>query len=908
LAGAPELPNVCRSIIIPDDAEMTVRVVSADYYDVKDVAIAPSKGVLPRTVDPDSVPYTFGAEYDTDAFYPGPLATLRTPYVMRDYRGVVIELNPLQFNPQTGVLRVYTDVTLEVVATGLGRANLLTHKPPTLSRTFHQIYSRHFLNYGERYEPLDETGDLLIICHDAWIPNMQPFVDHKNAIGISTTIVGVSTIGNNHTQIKNHIQGVYDSSDLAFVLLVGDGAQVDTPYASGGSSDPSYSLLAGGDHYPDILVGRFSAETPAQVDTQVQRSVEYEMLGATGQPWFKKATGVASAEGAGIGDDGEADWVHMDNIRDDLLDYEYTVVDQIYDPGASASSVTAALNEGRGLVNYCGHGSTTSWGTTGFSTTHINQLVNDNMLPFINSVACVNGQFDGYTCFAEAWLRATHDGEPTGAIAVYASSVNQSWAPPMCAQDETVDLLVADAYFSVGALFFAGSCQMMDEYGYDGIAMFDTWHIFGDPSLMVRPSGFALAPDPLGLELCSPPDDQAVFTIQVRALGDFDELVTLSADGAPAGATIDFTVDSGVPPFTTTLTVGNLAGADAGHYTISISGTSASADGGSAVTLDIANGVPEEPVLTSPPDGELGVALQPVLTWEAVDDAIEYELQVATDATFTNVIHSATTAATSHTVDPALDGMTRYYWRVRGTNACGAGDYSAAFDFVTVNRIMPIAYDLQNGEGGTYTYYDDIYDGDGDPTQALAWLTGGLGELTDGVIAAGHWNETPGPYIGWKTIDPTITFHFDGEVDINVVTLYLDDSGGGGGVYAPEDVIISMGGTTLTFPCTDPPGDEPFAFTCEDLGLHGDTLEVTIADYSSYYSYMMLTEVEIYGLAGIEGDVDGDGDVDLADLSALLAAYEACDGDTFYNPDADFDGSGCVDLTDLATLLAAYGS
>jgi hypothetical protein len=55
------------------------------------------------------------------------------------------------------------------------------------------------------------------------------------------------------------------------------------------------------------------------------------------------------------------------------------------------------------------------------------------------------------------------------------------------------------------------------------------------------------------------------------------------------------------------------------------------------------------------------------------------------------------------------------------------------------------------------------------------------------------------------------------------------------------------------------------------------------------------------------GDIDGDGDTDLADLAALLAAYDTCTGDPGFNPDADFDTSGCVDLSDLAFLLADYG-
>ncbi|MBU0617429.1 MAG: hypothetical protein KKI02_06915 [Planctomycetes bacterium] len=54
------------------------------------------------------------------------------------------------------------------------------------------------------------------------------------------------------------------------------------------------------------------------------------------------------------------------------------------------------------------------------------------------------------------------------------------------------------------------------------------------------------------------------------------------------------------------------------------------------------------------------------------------------------------------------------------------------------------------------------------------------------------------------------------------------------------------------------------------------------------------------------GDLDGDGDVDLADLAQLLANYGTTEGAVY--EDGDLDGDGDVDLSDLAALLAVYGT
>jgi hypothetical protein len=331
--GAPDLPRLSRSLSIPGNSGVTASVLESEYIEYN-LEVAPSKGTILRNINPDSVPYTFGSMYEEDQFYPQELVSLGEPYLLRNIRGISLRFSPVTYNPVTNTLRIYHKLSVEVHFDGEDNRNTQERVTDSISKHFIPVYNNHFMNIdfddsNIRDEATDET-QMLIISADEFIDTMTSLVDHKNSIGLSTVMVPISEVGADPTAIKSYIQSYYDSNaSLSYVLLVGDHAQIPAPMHLGGGSDPSYTLVSGSDNYPDLFIGRFSAETSAQVETMVDRSIMYE-TGLKGA-WFDRAMGIASDQGAGHGDDGEADFEHLRNIRDVLLGWNLTEIGEFYD-------------------------------------------------------------------------------------------------------------------------------------------------------------------------------------------------------------------------------------------------------------------------------------------------------------------------------------------------------------------------------------------------------------------------------------------------------------------------------------------------------------------------------------------------------------------------------------------------
>ena len=66
--GAPDIHKFARSIVIPEDKQMAINVLSSEYIDYENILIASSKGNLSRLIDPADVEYEFGPVYQQDEF------------------------------------------------------------------------------------------------------------------------------------------------------------------------------------------------------------------------------------------------------------------------------------------------------------------------------------------------------------------------------------------------------------------------------------------------------------------------------------------------------------------------------------------------------------------------------------------------------------------------------------------------------------------------------------------------------------------------------------------------------------------------------------------------------------------------------------------------------------------------
>jgi subtilisin-like proprotein convertase family protein len=179
-------------------------------------------------------------------------------------------------------------------------------------------------------------------------------------------------------------------------------------------------------------------------------------------------------------------------------------------------------------------------------------------------------------------------------------------------------------------------------------------------------------------------------TLQTTVAGGFNQAITLTISTLPAGVTINLGATSVAAGGTTSLNLTVAAGAVAGQYPITVTGTGGGLTRTTVLTL-IITGTPAAVTGALPADRTTGVSSVPKFTWTAVPTATTYEVQIADDAAFATIVASATVnnATFYQHISPVLEQVTIYYWRVRAKNACGTSNYvSQAFQTNYCQSVM----------------------------------------------------------------------------------------------------------------------------------------------------------------------------------------------------------------------------
>lgn len=147
------------------------------------------------------------------------------------------------------------------------------------------------------------------------------------------------------------------------------------------------------DFLPDVAVGRVPASTPEEVTTYVNKVIAYELKTMPSDTWFKKAALYTG------------DWLPNGNdIKDDVANYlinrgfkNTDIKRRYWDPKQTPENRAATfvndLNNGLGVVNYLGHGSTSDTQWFHHNDLKDGALHNSGMLPVVFVGACDTGMF-----------------------------------------------------------------------------------------------------------------------------------------------------------------------------------------------------------------------------------------------------------------------------------------------------------------------------------------------------------------------------------------------------------------------------------------------------------------------------------------------------------------------------------
>lgn len=352
------------------------------------------------------------------------------------------------------------------------------------------------LDSPSNWKSSSNQADFVIFTTRNFFGVAEELQNLRKGEGISTAIVDIEDVYDEFSfghktphAIKDflHFAKYNWSQPIKYLLFLGDSSYDPKNYLNYGDSDVVPTKLADtifleaatddwfadfdGDFISDIPVGRLPARNLDEARIMIGKIIAYDNATPSNEVLLVADTN---------------DVYDFESANNNLLpllpeNAEITNVrrSQLGDYGARAA-VLDSFNRGPKIVNYAGHGSIDLWRGNLFNNTDAMHLQNQQHLPMVVTMNCLNGYFQDPNLegLSECLLKAPQG----GAVAAWGSSSLTFAEEQIPANQELFRLLFADSSRGITIGEAAIRAKAMS---YDADVRY-SWILFGDPTMRLK--------------------------------------------------------------------------------------------------------------------------------------------------------------------------------------------------------------------------------------------------------------------------------------------------------------------------------------------------------------------------------------------------------------------------------------
>lgn len=470
--GTPDVPRIITKIRIPEKGKATLVITSVEKEILGTLKVVPCQS--PDKISGKKSNYIINEDvYSSATLFPQQEVSLIDCEILRDIRIAVIQFNPVQVNPVTGEVVIVKKVHVSLNFDSMRGHNELSINDKSITRSFIPMYE-DVLNVNTNTMRTsimqDDVPCYVFLGDDETLAAIDEFVKWKIRKGLKVHVANVDSIGKTSNQIDSWIEKIYGqwSPKPEYILFVGDEKVIKPPTVKYNNAtyetDNKFGVIGSG-HVPSIHTGRISPKNgnASNLTYQTWKIRMHEMDPLDGE-WLGKGAAFGCKDNTGP----KCAQKMIETFKSAGLKAEKYVEGE--SSFISGQKFVNIFEEGLSVFSMTGHGLQTQWATAKMKNQDVANMKNGRMWPFITNVACLNSDYVGRYCFAEAWMAEGSVEDPKGCVAMISSTPSASMgALPML--QGIMDCLLKDDMRHTGAALTYGKSRidrgsLYDLYGF----------------------------------------------------------------------------------------------------------------------------------------------------------------------------------------------------------------------------------------------------------------------------------------------------------------------------------------------------------------------------------------------------------------------------------------------------------